>query len=78
LDFSITPGEPLNYEMPTLVAMAGLDPVPGAALYPACAPTNISNVRFYDAMGGNRWFLNASDFGHADFFEPGFMDLIDV
>jgi hypothetical protein len=64
--------------MPTLVAMAGLDPLPGAPTFPPCAPDDISNMRFYNAMAGNRWFLNATHFGHADFFEPSFQDLIDV
>lgn len=77
LDFCITPGSPLNYEMPTLVKMAGLDPIPASPLQPACAPRDISNTRFYNAMAGNKWFINATDYGHADFFEPSFLDLIE-
>jgi hypothetical protein len=77
-DFAITPGQLLNYEIPSLVVKAGLDPIPGAPLYPACAPERLSNTRYYDAFVGNRWFVNATDFGHADFFEPEFFDLIEV
>ena len=57
---------------------AGLDPVKGNILYPACAPAKLSNRRFYDAMSGDKWFVNASAYGHADFFEPEFVGAVDV
>ncbi|CAL8118054.1 unnamed protein product [Orchesella dallaii] len=72
-DFAITPGENVNFNIPTLVVKAGLDPIPGTIINPACAPANLSNERFYNAMPGNRWFINATEFGHVDFFEPGFV-----
>ena len=40
-DFTITPGQYVNYALPTLVLMAGLDGVPGGlagGLTPACVP----------------------------------------
>jgi len=77
-EFCITPGQLLNYDLPSLIVMAGLDPIPGAALYPACAPEKLSNTRYYNAMPGNRWFVNATAYGHADFFEPGFIGAVEV
>jgi len=77
-EYCITPGEYLNFNMPTLVIQAGLDPVPGKPFYPACAPANLSNTRFYDAMPGNRWFMNATAFGHVDFFEQDFIDTVEA
>jgi len=77
-EYCITPGEFLNFNMPTLVIQAGLDPVPGKPSYPACAPARLSNKRFYDAMPGNRWFMNATVFGHVDFFEQDFIDTVEA
>ncbi|CAG7832824.1 unnamed protein product [Allacma fusca] len=76
-EYCITPGEKLNYVMPTLTIQAGLDPKKGSILYPACAPADLSNMRYYNAMAGDRWFVNASAYGHTDFFEPGFTGIID-
>ncbi|CAL8118056.1 unnamed protein product [Orchesella dallaii] len=73
-DFCITPGEYVNFNIPTLVVKAGLDPIPGTIINPACAPAHLSNERFYNAMPGNRWFINATEFGHVDFFEAGFVE----
>lgn len=64
--------------MPSLVMQAGLDPAKGSILYPACAPEKLANMRFYNAFNGNRWFVNASAYGHVDFFEPEFVGTIDV
>jgi len=68
--FAITPGEYLNYDTPTLVIMAGLDNTPGSNIIgsatPACAPDDLSNMRFYNAMPGNTWLVNATAYGHGD------------
>lgn len=68
----------LNFSIPTLTVQAGLDPVKGAILYPACAPEKLSNKRFYDAMSGDRWFVNASAYGHADLLEKEFLGAVEV
>lgn len=69
-NYIIQPGEYLNYALPTLILMAGLDSVSGldglGNLLPACAPEELSNLRFYAALPGNTWLVNATQFGHAD------------
>merc|ERR1719312_445041 len=75
--FAITPGEYLNYDIPTLVIMAGLDPIPGINLgniMPACAPDDLSNTRFYNAMPGNTRFVNATVYGHGDLLDELYYD----
>ena len=47
-NFAITPGQLLNYNVPTLLIMTGLDSVPGTiagGFTPACAPKEMSNLR---------------------------------
>ena len=68
----------LNVSIPTLTMQAGLDPVKGSALFPACGSEKLSNKRFYNAMTGDRWFVNASAYGHADFLEPLFVGTVEV
>jgi hypothetical protein len=65
--YVITPGKMLPYATPVLVIATELDPVK-KNLLPACAANNVSNLRFYDAMSGPKWFLNISRYGHVDFF----------
>merc|ERR1711970_283190 len=68
--FAITPGEYLNYDTPTLLIMTGLDNTPGSNIIgsatPACAPDELSNLRFYNAMPSNTWLVNATAYGHGD------------
>jgi len=42
---------------------------PEIGFFPACAPEDLSNDRFYDALTGDVWFVNATDYGHIDFFD---------
>jgi len=68
-DFAVTPGQYLNYALPTLVITTGLDGVPGhlaGDLTPACVPEGLGNKRFYDAMPGSTWMVNATAYGHGD------------
>jgi len=71
--YAVTPGEYLNYDTPTLVLMTGLDNTPGfnmiGDIVPACAPEDLSNLRFYDALAGPTWLVNATAYGHADCLE---------
>ena len=63
-DFTITPGQYVNYALPTLVLMAGLDGVPGGlagGLTPACVPEGFGKMRFYDAMPSNTVLWNRSN-----------------
>nr|XP_027215328.1 chlorophyllase-1, chloroplastic-like [Penaeus vannamei] len=48
-EYCITPGEPLNFALPTLHLAAGFDPVPGFSGL-ACAPDQLSNERFWLAL----------------------------
>lgn len=68
--YCITPGEKLNFETPTMVISVGYDNVPGigeeGSFYPPCAPDNMSNLRFWDAINGEAWLINATEYGHGD------------
>ncbi|XP_037793143.1 chlorophyllase-2-like [Penaeus monodon] len=77
--FCITPGQTLNYAMPTLHLAAGLDNLGGFSDY-ACAPDFLSNKRFYDALdpGSPRWSINATVFGHADLLDPYYQGALQV
>ena len=80
--FAITPGDYLNYDTPTLVIMTGLDDTPGShiigGLTPSCAPEDLSNTRFYNAMPGNTWLVNATLYGHGDFLDELYYDAMTV
>lgn len=43
---------------------------PEIGVWPPCAPEDLSNNRFYDAMPGATWSVNATDYGHGDMLEP--------
>ena len=80
-NFAITPGQLLNYKIPSLLIMTGLDSVPGTiagGLTPACAPEEMSNVRFYDALPGTTWLVNATKYGHGDVLDEFYYDAMDV
>jgi len=77
--YAISPGEYLNYAIPTLVLTAGLDNVKGmdaGAIVPACAPNDLSNKRFYDAFPGDSWLVNATYYGHADNLDDYYADVV--
>lgn len=69
-EYCITPGETLNFNIPTLHIAAGYDPVPGISGL-ACAPEKLSNERFWNAFHPEspRWSINATDFSHADLMD---------
>ena len=50
----------------------------GSLLYPACAPADLSNDRFYNAFYAPRWQINATQYGHGDFLDDEFWALIKV
>lgn len=75
--YIITPGKMLPYAVPVLVIAAELDSAK-KDLLPACAASNVSNLRFYDAMSGPKWFLNVSKYGHVDFFNNEYRDVFGI
>ena len=64
--FCTTEGEYLNYDTPVLILSTGMDYIPSNQFYPACAPEEVSNIRFFDAMIGQVWMINATEYGHMD------------
>ena len=44
----------------------------------ACAPDEISNEIFYDAInaGSPRWLVNATKYGHGDYLNQNWLDII--
>ena len=44
----------------------------------ACAPEELSGRRFFDAMTGPTWYVNATLYGHADLMDPVYVELNDV
>lgn len=95
--FVITPGEKVNFTVPTLEISAGYDTIPsskqgiirnyaarsrnidcaGTSGY-ACAPEEFTGKRFYDAMTGPTWFINATAYGHGDFLDPAWELVIEI
>ena len=44
--------------------------------FPACAPANMSNDRWYRSFYGPTFLVNATDYGHADNFDnPSYVPL---
>ena len=72
-NFCITEGVKLNFETPTVILPGGLDSIPVGEIGPPCAPADMSNDWYYNAMTGPAWMINATEYGHVDMcdFEPG-------
>jgi hypothetical protein len=64
----ITPGKPLKYTIPTLLMDNELDPKANGfgVLIPACAPAKLGAPRWFNAVAGPVWNVNASKYGHVD------------
>lgn len=67
-EFITRPGELLPYEVPVLVVESGLGGMPKGGI--PCAPEGLSNMRFYEAMRGPKWYVNVTGYGHVDFYDP--------
>ena len=65
----IEDGKKLPFAVPTFVLSAGRDNQ-GAYDEPPCAPNNVSNMHFYNAMSGPKWYMNFVHYGHIDFYNP--------
>jgi hypothetical protein len=62
----ITPGEKLKFTIPSLLLDNELDPKGKNLLFPACAPAKLGAPRWFDAVAGPVWNVNASSYGHVD------------
>lgn len=76
--FVITPGEKVNFTVPTMQIVCGLDPIASNVTGGPCAPEVLSGKRFFDAMNGPIWWLNATAYGHADFLDPFYENIVEV
>jgi len=61
----ITPGQKLSFNIPALHMDNYLDPEPGLGGV-SCSPSNLSGPRWFDAMQGPVWNVNATKYGHVD------------
>jgi len=43
-----------------------------------CAPEELAGHRFYDAMTGPTWYINATAYGHEDFLDHYFQQMLEV
>lgn len=64
--FVIHPPAPVNFVVPALHIETGLDPIKASLLTPPCAPSNMSNERFFNAWRGPIYQMNATNMGHMD------------
>lgn len=67
--FVVHPPQKLPFQIPTLFGTSGLGDVSILAPLPSCTPPKLSNMRFYDAMTGPRFYMNFTEYGHADFLD---------
>lgn len=61
----ITPGQKLSFNIPALHMDNYLDPAPGLKGI-SCSPAKLSGARWFDAMQGPVWNVNATKYGHVD------------
>jgi hypothetical protein len=66
----ITPGQKLSFNIPALHLDNYLDPE-GDALGVSCSPAQLSGPRWFDAMQGPVWNVNATKYGHVDCLNSG-------
>ncbi len=67
--FIIHPPNKLPFQIPTLVLVSELSQVSALPPLPVCAPQSYSNIVFYNALTGPRWYMNVTKFGHGDFLD---------
>jgi len=66
----ITPGEKLNFNIPALHLDNYHEPK-GDLLGVSCSPAELSGPRWFDAMQGPIWNVNATKYGHVDCLNSG-------
>jgi len=69
----ITPGQKLNYSIPSLLLDNELDPQKKNRFFPACAPAELGATRWFDAAAGPVFNVNASKYGHVDCLDDSFI-----
>ena len=62
----IVPGKKLPFSVPTLLLSTGLDGSRTSPLSPPCAPAELGASRWFAALPGPRWSVNATAYGHVD------------
>merc|ERR1711970_225650 len=81
-EYCINPPNKLNFQTPTLIISGGLDSLPGidniGSLMPACAPEDLSNDRFYEALTGPTVLVNTTEYGHIDCLDEGMLDMLEM
>ena len=81
-DYCIDPPTKLNFQTPTMILAGGLDSLPGmdnlGGLMPACAPIDLANDRFYDALTGPTVMINTTEYGHVDCMDDDFLDIVEM
>lgn len=81
-DYCIHPPTLLNFQTPTMVIAGGLDSIPGmdnlGDLMPACAPKDLANDRFYDALTGPSVLINTTAYGHIDCLDDDMLDMLEM
>lgn len=68
-DFVTHPPNKLPFQIPTLIVATGLSSARANPLFVSCAPSNNSNERFYNSLDGPTWYMNFTDYGHADILD---------
>ena len=68
-DYVTNPPNKLSFQIPTLIVSSELSAIAPSFLIPPCAPANISNMRFFNALSGPTWYLNFTAYGHADLLD---------
>merc|ERR1711907_793319 len=66
----ITPGQKLNFNIPALHLDNHLDPTTDW-MGVSCSPAKLSGHRWFDAMQGPVWNVNATKYGHVDCLNSG-------
>jgi len=81
-DYCIHPPNMLNFQTPTMIISGGLDSIPGidnlGGIMPACAPEELANDRFYDALTGPTMLINTTEYGHVDCLDDDMLEMVEL
>lgn len=76
--FITHPPKKLPFKIPTLIISTGLDDHSISSNSIPCAPTNMSNNRFYESLAGPTFYLNYTNYGHGDIIDSLYKPLINL
>uniref|UniRef100_A0A6B2LCZ1 Chlorophyllase n=1 Tax=Arcella intermedia TaxID=1963864 RepID=A0A6B2LCZ1_9EUKA len=68
-DYVLDPPNLVNFSVPVLLMGTGLESLPGREFLPPCGPPDRNFNKFFSCMRPDMYFLEALDFGHADFLD---------